>query len=313
MKLNTLFSHAFLPAITAVLAATLIASPVSAADEIEVIDLDGITEVDFSISGASVALVGSERSDLELVLEKPLTGFDPSRASKSISRDGSTLVIEIEYKKTSGVFGWFSEGSKGYKSATLTLPNSLPAAIHTAGGNLSAEDMNAPIKLRTAGGSIRIENVNGDTDARTSGGSIRVESVTGLVTLRTAGGSINVEGEVAGLDARTSGGSIKVHLNTAPQKPVTLKTSGGSVSAVLEQGTQAPASLSTSGGSVKIELPRDQGFTLEAKSNGGNVSFRHGGAFEGTMNKRSIEGRVNGDGPLVQLSTSGGGVSISEI
>ncbi|EDY81920.1 hypothetical protein VDG1235_1540 [Verrucomicrobiia bacterium DG1235] len=322
-----LLSPAFIPALAALFAFAVTAQ---AADEVQTFELDGINQLKFSIAKSNVSIIGTDRSDIQLTLEKPFTGFDPEKVTQSVDRVGDTLVIEIEYEKSGK--GWFwSSDNKGYSAANLIVPNELVASIRTSGGNVTAEAINAPLTLNTSGGNIRaadisgrldiktsggniqLRHITGDTDAHTSGGNISVEGLAGAASVHTSGGNINIEGQISSLKAHTSGGHINAHLQSQLIEPLVLKTSGGNVSATLDQGMTAPAELSTSGGSVSINLPRDQSFKIYAKSSGGHVSLDHGGSFNGSLSNKKIEGTVNGDGPLVKLSTHGGRVRISEI
>lgn len=327
--MNTkLFSRSLLVAFAAITAFTLNAT---AADETQNHDLDGITKVDFYVSKSNVNLIGSNRDDLQLDLEKPLTGFDPEKVTQTVSREGDTLVVKIEYAKEKGSWWSWGDDVKGYKEITLHAPAGLVAKIRTSGGNVTAEamasdlalntsggnvtasDISGPLYIKTSGGNIRLKKIEGDTNAHTSGGNISVEGIVGAVDLHTSGGNINIEGEISALKAHTSGGHINANLQSTLLEPLVLATSGGNVNASLPAGIQAPAQLSTSGGSVSIALPRDQAFELYAKSNGGGVSLNHSGSFQGTFDKKKIDGNVNGGGPLVKMTTNGGRVTIKEI
>lgn len=299
------------------------------ADETQTHDLDGIEKLEFHITKANIQLAGSNRSDLQLHLEEATSDFDPDKVTQTVERDGETLVIKIEYKKESSWLNPFTSNS-GYKSATLSIPSTLPTSVHTKGGNIDAESINAPLSLNTSGGNIEaseingslkaktsggnidLEEIGGDILARTSGGNIKLDDANGRADLKTSGGNIKVEGNVSAVQAHTSGGNIKVKLTTQCTEPLLLSTSGGNVSARLSQGITAPAELSSSGGNVSIELPSEQGLQIEAKSTD-RVSLEHSGTFKGQINKRKIEGALNGGGPLASLKTSGGKVSISNL
>ncbi len=305
-------SAKLIPALLALftLAAT---SSIYADDEVQNHPLDGINKIDFYTAKSNINLIGSDRADLELTLEKPFTGFDPDKVTQTVTRQGDTLVIRIEYAKSRTSWLSWGDNNKGYKTATLQVPADLIAKIKTSGGNISAESMNSSLVLNTSGGNVQASRISGPLEVQTSGGNIKVEDIAGTVSLRTSGGNINIEGQITALDAHTSGGNIKANLRSQLVEPLTLSTSGGNVSATLAQGLSAPAKLKTSGGSVSIELPREQAFELHAKSSGGNVSFNHPGKFQGTLNKKEIDGSINGGGPLVTLGTSGGSVRISTI
>ena len=149
---------------------------------------------------------------------------------------------------------------------------------------------NYNLDLDTGGGSISVENLRGNVDAKTSGGSIKLGKITGDVEVKTSGGSIRVE-EVAGnINGHTSGGSIRATISKQPTQDCRLTTSGGSVTAYLAASIKVDLDASTSGGRVRSEFEVD-----------------------GSVGKRSIEGKINGGGPDLYLKTSGGSVNIKEI
>ncbi|MBK1876904.1 DUF4097 family beta strand repeat-containing protein [Pelagicoccus mobilis] len=329
MKTNLLSKP--LLAISALLSSLTFSIGLVQADEIQNHELDGISKLEFHISKSNIDIIGSDRSDLELELEEPLSGFDPDKITQTIDRNGDTLVIKIEYEKDKG--GWLSWGSnnKGYKSATLHIPSNLETKVRTSGGNIDAEavqaaltlntsggninasDIAGPLKLTTSGGNIRLREIQGNTKAHTSGGNINANNITGKADLHTSGGNINIDGQVTALEAHTSGGHISAQVKSKLVEPLVLTTSGGNVNATLREGMSAPAKLSTSGGSVTIHLPKDQAFELYAKANGGGVSLDHSGQFQGSFNNKKIEGNINGGGPKVTMTTHGGRVRVSEI
>lgn len=314
----------------AIIASLLPAASLTADDDLKTYSLDGISKVDFQISGASVEVVGSDRSDLELLLTQPRRGFDPENVTQSVTREGDTLAIAIEYPRKARN-GWFSARGKGYQKAALHLPSHIEVAIHTSGGDLSASqldaplalntsggditvsDVDGPLSLKTSGGSLRLARIRGDINAQTSGGNIEADALYGNATLKTSGGSITLDGHIPELDARTSGGNLKATLHAPVTAPLALKTSGGNVTARLEQGFAAPVELRTSGGNVSLYLPSDQGFELVAKASGSRATFTHSGTLRGDIDKRKIQGSVNGGGPLVQLTTNGGRALVADL
>lgn len=143
------------------------------------------------------------------------------------------------------------------------------------------------INVDTSGGSISIEDLIGNIEANTSGGSINVGEIIGDVELDTSGGSITtdrIEGEI---NAHTSGGSINVIIEKQPKKDAKLSTSGGSITAKLKSDIQMYLNASTSGGRVSTDFDID-----------------------GRIKDASIRGEINGGGPKLTLSTSGGSVRI---
>lgn len=294
MKTKLLISIIAIAAITAIFAfATApFAQTTEPVAEIQTHDLDGITAIKFKISKANIHVAGSNHPKLELKLEKSSAGFDPEASYQTIERKGDTLVIEIEYKRS--FKNWLSLffNDSGYRSATLQIPNNLKVSVETSGGNIRAHALDSSVNLTTTGGNIHLQNIQGQTKARSSGGNIAGKNLSGKARLQTSGGNITIEGNVSAMEAHTTGGNIK---------------------AILSSRLVEPINLSSSGGSTTIKLPKEQAFDLLAKANGGTVSLLHSGTFDGELGSKEIDGSINGGGPQVAVTTSGGHVYIGEI
>lgn len=134
----------------------------------------------------------------------------------------------------------------------------------TAGGNISAGEIDGPARLVTDGGHIFVKNVGGDLTAetgggditagvvaggailRTGGGHIRVASIAGAARLDTGGGNISLERAGAGLEVSTGGGEIEVGEASGL---IRARTGGGGIRVVRSSG---PTELSTTAGSVYL-------------------------------------------------------------
>jgi hypothetical protein len=146
------------------------------------------------------------------------------------------------------------------------------------------------LNIDTSGGSISIEDLIGSIEANTSGGSIRVGNIKGNVELDTSGGSITTETIEGEINAHTSGGSINVTIEKQPTKDAKFSTSGGSITAKLKSDIKISIDASTSGGRVSTD------FTVDGK-----------------IRDNSIRGEINGGGPKLTLSTSGGSVRVRSL
>ncbi len=190
---------------------------------------------------------------------------------------------------------------------TLLIPARYNLDVRTAGGKIEGSDINGRIAAHTSGGSIRFGKVNGEVKAHTSGGSITLEDIKGNADVSTSGGSIKV-GKVEGdVEANTSGGSITVGEVTGEMKG---HTSGGSISAQLARQISESLELSTSGGSINLSVPDDFKADLNASTSGGRVECEL--PLQGTVKRSSVNGKVNGGGPKVTLSTSGGSIKVAK-
>jgi hypothetical protein len=190
---------------------------------------------------------------------------------------------------------------------TLLVPSRYNVDLRTAGGGINADDINGRVAAHTSGGGIRFGKVNGPIKAHTSGGGITLENVEGDAEIETSGGSIkvgNVDGNVL---ASTSGGSITVGAVTGELKG---KTSGGSIRAELNGQIDKPLELRTSGGNINLAIPADFKATLNAHTSGGKVDCEL--PVQGTVKRDAIRGELNGGGPTVTLSTSGGSITLAK-
>lgn len=144
--------------------------------------------------------------------------------------------------------------------------------------------------IDTSGGHIEIDSLSGDIKAETSGGHLSMTNIEGNIDIDTSGGSITVKNVYGKIDGETSGGSINLSLARSPNMPISLDTSGGSISAYL---------------------PSESKFDLNAETSGGRVHTTFD--VDGSIEKRAIRGRINGGGPQIELSTSGGSVRVDKI
>ena len=68
--------------------------------------------------------------------------------------------------------------------------------------------------------------------------------------------------------------------------------------------------MSTGSGSIRVSLPSDAAFDLKAKSNSGGIEIDHPLTVEGKISKRQVSGQVRGGGPLLEVDTGSGGITI---
>ncbi|MEI6107390.1 MAG: DUF4097 family beta strand repeat-containing protein [Opitutae bacterium] len=194
-------------------------------------------------------------------------------------------------------------------SFTVVVPARYSVDLNTSGGDISIASINGRAKLRTSGGNLKLERVEGDVDGGTSGGDISLHEGTARVKLSTSGGDIHVERAGGEADLSTSGGDIVIN---AVRGRLTAGTSGGDVKASIEGALQGDCKLTTSGGTVTVAVDKTAAFDLKAHTSGGDVdasgitiTIEKGG-----LRKSSLTGKVNGGGPQLYLSSSGGDIRI---
>lgn len=128
-------------------------------------------------------------------------------------------------------------------------------------------------------------------EARTVNGGVRVNNVPNAVTAESVNGGVKGEGLTGHLDASTTNGGIEVSLEQLAQEGVRLETVNGGVALVLPKTAKADISARvTNGGLHTGDLPIET---------------------VGEQSRRRLDGRLNGGGSRVELSTTNGGIHLS--
>jgi Toastrack DUF4097 len=143
-----------------------------------------------------------------------------------------------------------------------------------------------------------------------SNGSIRTIDGAGPARLRTSNGSIRVTGLKGTLEAQTSNGSVTADL-VGGDGPVRVETSNGSVELRLPGRVEDDVRVHTSNGSITVRAPETLNARLAARTSNGRVTSDHEVRTSGEISKTRLEGIVGAGGPLLDLSTSNGGIRIT--
>jgi hypothetical protein len=307
---------------------------------------EAITDAKLQASGGSISITGVQASEARL--EVFVTPNNNENLSKeeikqrldeyytiNISTDNHQLVATVRQKNSINM-NWKNAVNVSFKAY---VPVNVNTELETSGGGVSLSNLNGAQTFKTSGGGISVDNVKGkmkgrgsgggidvnnssnDIDLETSGGSIHAKGCTGTVRLHTSGGSIqlkdldgNIEAETSGgsidadnikgeLDAGTSGGSIKL---TNLFCKVEAETSGGGIDADIKETTQG-VKLRNSGGDISLQLPANKGFDLDLNAHKINAELTN---FNGSTDEHSIEGKLNGGGPLIDVHTTSGNINV---
>jgi hypothetical protein len=127
-------------------------------------------------------------------------------------------------------------------------------------------------------------------EARTVNGGVELHRVTGDANVTTTNGGIKGEGLAGALEARTTNGGIDVALASVPGG-VTLETVNGGVSLEVPAALTADLSAHVTNGGIHV----DDALKFEAV---------------GEQSRRSVQGKLNGGGRRVDVSTTNGGITI---
>ena len=254
---------------------------------------------------------------VEEVLEDFAITFDHSD-------DGVTIRAKYDRKN---LWRWNRERNRLRIKFLITVPQRYNVDLKTLGAGISVEDLEGEVRGQTLGGSLRFGRINGSVWGRTSGGNIKVEgtqgdadvkatgggitigSVEGAVEAVTAGGSIRIDRATGSVNAKTSGGSITVE---EVMGNINARTFGGSIKAYISRQPEGDCSLEASGGSVTAYLVEDIAIDVDTRTTGGHVStdVPITVVAQSKISKNSLQGAINGGGPLLKLRTFGGSVHL---
>lgn len=179
----------------------------------------------------------------------------------------------------------------------------------TAGGEIQVWDGGGPVHASTAGGNIHVGRARASVVARTAGGRIEVREAHGLVLAANSGGSIQV-GAARGVRLEATGGSIRMRGSSGALR---ASSDVGSILAELIPGMPLQDSmLSTGAGDITVYIPSNIALTIQAINESGRpgriisefpeISVAGERSRQGTL----AEGAINGGGPMLKLTSTGG-------
>lgn len=183
--------------------------------------------------------------------------------------------------------------------------------FETAGGEIYVGETRGPLYASTAGGNIYIGRAGASVSARTAGGRIEVQYANGIVMAGNSAGSIQI-GAAQGVRCESTGGSVRLKGSGGTLR---VATDIGSILAELLPGLSIQDSvLSTGAGDITVYIPSNLAVRIKALDESGRADRIVSEFAEipvkqlgGTKRPGTIaEGALNGGGPLLTLTSSGG-------
>ncbi len=247
--------------------------------------------------------------------EKPEIRITGTKYARN-EQDMRDIRIEIQNSADSvrirAIRPEFRHGSMGARFF-LRVPREVRLErIATSNGPIRVEDIRGSGHIETSNGKVRISRYDGELVARSSNGSVECYGVAGALQLRTSNGSIRVEDADAALDAQTSNSGITIlGFEPAAGRPVRVQTSNGPIEATLDGLEASDVSFTTSNSGITLRLPASTRARLSASTSNGPVTTSFD--ISGSVGKNSIDGSINGGGPLIRATSSNGPVRIEKM
>jgi DUF4097 and DUF4098 domain-containing protein YvlB len=267
-------------------------------------------------ASASVRVVGRIEAN-----HSWLSGSDAGRRIKAIEANPP-----IEQQGNTITIGRFADEDLQRDlsiSYDVTVPVQTALTAKTGSGSIDIGDLQGAVDASSGSGSITIGRVGGPVTASAGSGGIEVAGAGGLKA-HTGSGSIVATGVAGTVSAKSGSGSVRVSM--AGKGDVEASAASGAVTVAGVDGaarvSSASGSVSVTGrpagawsihsasGSVRLSLPADAAFDLDARSNSGGVDTSHPVTMTGSIEKHTVRGKVRGGGPLVEVTSASGGITI---
>jgi len=210
-------------------------------------------------------------------------------------------------------------------SYDVTVPVDTKLAARTGSGSIVIGAVNGPVDVKSGSGSVTVGRVGGSVVASTGSGSIKVD---GAASFEASTGSGSIHASAVAGATKASSGSGSITIAQAGKGDITASAASGGITLTGVNGAarvssasggisidgrpSSPWSLHTSSGGVTITVPPDAAFDLDARTNSGSIDSAHPVTMTvtGNVEKRHVEGKVRGGGPLVEVACSSGDIRI---
>ncbi len=157
----------------------------------------------------------------------------------------------------------------------VTVPPDTALDLHSGDGHIRVDGTAGPTKLDTGDGHIEVRNFNGALNAHTGDGHMTIDGVLTDVNLRTGDGHIDLT-----------------------VRPGSKMNSGWLIH--------------TSDGRVEARLPQDFAAELYAHTGDGHIQLDLPVTVNGSIERARIRGKINGGGPLLEITTGDGSIHIAK-
>jgi len=266
----------------------------------------------------AVALEGN-KTDIFYIVRKNNRVLNISRAelekevTLEVEQSGNSLSIVVKYKNENG---WSDWRDKMVVSFRLQLPRETACNLRTSDGNISLKGLKGSQRCSTSDGDVNVTDIQGSLFASTSDGNITVKKIGGPVEAKTSDGNIILEEIKGDTKGSTSDGNVTVTKATGnifmktSDGDLTFRDIAGSLNAHTSDGNVTgnlleltkELTIKTSDGNISVSVPANLGMDLNIKGESLDVPLSN---FSGRSDEKLIEGKSNGGGIPVNLSTSG--------
>ena len=234
----------------------------------------------------SVEILGWEKEEVDISGVKYASSkdyLDQLKVNVTASTDAVRIRAERPAERS-----W--RGSMGVKFVIRVPKKTELERIESTNGSLRVDSVEGAARLKSTNGSVRVIKLVGSLEAGSTNGAIELSGTVGDARLHTTNGAIRADEVRGGFDASTTNGAIRARITEAAGKTVRAHTSNGSITMQLPAGLKAELRARTSNSSIASDFE-----------------------VVGSKGKHSLDGTINGGGPLIDLSTSNGSIRVEKL
>jgi DUF4097 and DUF4098 domain-containing protein YvlB len=246
-------------------------------------------QMEVSSFDGNIDLIAAEGNKVEVfyIVKRNNTTLKVSRAELEkdfileVTSTSNSLTIHIKNKNELN----FHVNNRIYVNFRIAVPKETSCRLHTSDGNVYVKGTRGSVDIKTSDGNIQLDNITGNVESSTSDGNIELTSVDGTISVRSSDGDISFKNVSGSFKAITSDGNIRGNLIEL-RKELTAKTGDGN---------------------IDVTVPDHLGLDLNIKGESLKVPLTN---FTGRSDDNAIQGKLNGGGIAVTLTTSDGHIKL---
>ncbi len=189
-------------------------------------------------------------------------------------------------------------------SYEIEVPAATRLSARISSGSAIIDGINGPVEASTSSGHVTVTNIKERMQASSNSGGVDLRSIDGAATVSVSSGSI-MGSDLVATNARTVSGAVTLH---QVRGACNVFVSSGSIS--VDGAPTAPWNLHSNSGPVSIRVTDQPHFELKAHVLSGGIHSSLPVTVMGSSANNLLVGSVGGGGPLVELSTVSGNISI---
>jgi hypothetical protein len=202
-----------------------------------------------------------------------------------------------------------------YTSGWRIGPGDVHVTEHQTGDRVEIEVKVPPIHFNLGNRWVKIEvQVPNATraDVHTGDGNIRADGLRGTTRLVTHDGNIDGEGFEGILDASSGDGNIRVR---GKFSGLNLRSGDGNIDAEVAPGSHMATGwmVHTGDGNATLRLPDGFAASLDAHTGDGHITVDLPITTDGGVHEDSVNGKLNGGGPVLTVRTGDGSVHLARL